>query len=825
MSCFYRQVRVARASATAVLLLLAVPSPLVSQGRRPPPADVAIRSLDKITLTSGNVILGEVLTPGQPLLQPSIQVRRGSAVITLKRQDLAEVVPRRDAGKAYENWLHWMRQNLQQAAEVATAEFELALWCRAPHPELDGKPPRPDKVLFHLERVVRRQPDLVAAYPYLISEYARKNHFLTTPLRELDREIETYHLAIENGYRNPDIDFRIGSVLLDRLGLTSHAVTYLEAALAADDGNQGRLRQARSRLADAYVRVGRHGDALKLYEELISPDDQAPENFGSFYELGRLRARMGGSENRRLARAYLLRASELQPAFVDILLDLAALDYADGDLKSAEGHIRSYLSARPGDNEAKVDLALVLLRQGRLSQTKGILEKLPVQDFPKETSGAEKKSEDGEKTLGGAAAPSTRSLLARGSLAEQLGKPQEAVRHYRSALELDPSSLLPRLLLAGALIEGQGHVEAQSLIEEVQQKMAENTRVFATCERLLAQIDIARGQDSSAAGHLEHAVEVEVEDPALLEQAGIALVRGDQTARGLEYLRRAETLEPERPVTLAGLGYSSYVKKNLEDASAYFDRALSQMKGSKTGETRPEKDYCLRARALLTDVETLEVWADEFDGPDNPQIDGWEKQDLHGIVERAASRVVLRSRQDAKAGETGVRLMHSISSRDLERLTVRVRLDSGRVSPSLRLEAVPTSRVTAAALGIYRDFDGAVKVRWKASRDRWEIPAPDKKGVLGRALVYPGGIVWPDDKEYHRLEIRSVGARSTLRGRRSPEFEVYFDGRMVAKNVVVPGLDTPEYRVGVFAVTDAPGTTYAVSADDFRLYRQRRAKR
>ena len=253
------------------------------------------------------------------------------------------------------------------------------------------------------------------------------------------------------------------------------------------------------------------------------------------------------------------------------------------------------------------------------------------------------------------------------------------------------------------------------------------------------------------------------------------------------------------------------------------DRNTSSKKEAPSAEARSAKVYATNARNLIRDMERLQVWVDEFESSVEGSIDGWSEVELYGIdVGLVDSNIVFKGQQtgaDDKAdGESGIRLMRVYRSRDLERVAVRVRIDSGRVAPFLRLSGPDGERRALAALSIFRDFEGRVRVRIRTAKGDWGEPVEPTEEETGtiKGASYTANVTWEDDRKFHTLEIRK--ARSEKGSLRSNMFELYFDGEKVAQGVQVPGLST-KYQLSVMARTDAIGNDYSVTVDNFKVFR------
>ena len=808
-----------RALVFAVLAFCTSPL-LVAQAPGPPSDTVSIRAFDRIVTPSGEVMECLIADP-DPALGRDLTVKIRTVTTVLKAAEIKEIIPRRSAEEAYANWARWLRKEsrsatgtLKQGPMRAAAEMALAQWCRTPHVKLKGKRPMESMTHKHLVMAARADAGHGPVYPYLLGSFIRQNKLGQASLTALNEEVDLYLRAQAAGYSSPDMDYRIAIIMSRSLKIPGGSVKYFERVLGAGEEssatNKSQRRKAREVLSSVYMRRGDVEKALGLYDELIQPQLTPDLNFEGFYNSAIIYTRMGGVKNTALARDRFTKARDLQPDFADIELRLAALDYASGQHKEAGKRLKAYLARVPGDLQAAIDSAMVDITQGLFWKAEQALKKAL--------------DETGEPLVG------MRARLGLGSIEELRGNLPQAEAHYRSAAGLAEANPLPSLMLANILV-GQGRTaEAGELVAAVRSAYVSSQALFGVCSRLQALIENRTGDAAQSSVHLEFAVDVSPEDPAVLEAAGLAFLRQGKLEQGLGYLTRSNTLQEGRPATLNGLGYYNYIQGHHREAAEFFDQALVVLKknssSKKTGVSafaRSAKVYATNARNLIRDMERLQVWVDEFEGSVEGSIDGWSQVELYGIdVDLADSNIIFKGQQtgaDDKAdGESGIRLMRVYRSRDLERVAVRVRIDSGRVAPFLRLSGPDGERSALAALSIFRDFEGRVRVRLRTAKGDWiepVDPAADEEGTV-KGAFYTGNVTWEDDTKFHTLEIRK--ARTDKGSVRSNMFDLYFDGEKVAQSVQVPGLST-KYQLSVMARTDAIGNEYSVTVDNFKVFR------
>ena len=807
--------------APAVFFLLSS-TLLEAQAPGPPSDSVSIRSLDRIVTAQGETIECLILDEA-PAVGVDLKVKIRTVTTVIEAARVRQIILRRSPAEAYANWVKWLRKasrpggSLEAGDKRAGAEMALAMWCRTPHVKLAGERPMPEMAHKHLVMAARAAAGYPPIYPYLLAGFIKANPLDQAPLSALNEEIDLYLRAQAGGYSSPDMDFRIALIMSRRLKIPDGAVVFFERVLAAGEessaANRSQRRKSREILAAVYMDRGEPEKALALYDALIQPELTADLNFEGFYNSAIILARMGGAEKTAIALDRFSEVRNLQPEFLDVDLRLAALDYASGKPKEAAKRIKAYLGKVPKDLQAEIDLAILDIAQGRFSKAEKVFQRVL--------------NETGEPGV------LMRAWLGLGSIEELRGNLPEAEAHYRSAGRLSEANPLPSLMMATVLIRQGRSDEAAALVAEVRSAHVGSQAIFGACSRLQALIDNREGAAAKSSSNLEFAVDVSPEDPAVLEAAGLAFLRQGKLDQGLGYLTRANKLQSGRPATLNGLGYYNYIQGHHSEAAAFFDQALAALKkgsSSKKAEesafARDAKIYANHARSLIRDLEILQVWIDKFENSASGLIDGWTEIELYGIdVAPVDSNVVFKGRQQKSPdGESGIRLLRVFRSRDIERVAVRLRIDSGRVIPSLRLTGPDGTRSALSSLNLYRDFDGRVRVRMRSSKGEWVEPEEPVAGAESapRGATYVGIVTWEDDAKFHTLEIRK--ARTSKGTLKSRMFDLYFDGEQVAREIQVPGLTT-SYQLAVMARTDALDTEYSVTVDNFKVYRAKGKKK
>ncbi|MGJ4933388.1 tetratricopeptide repeat protein [Bradyrhizobium sp. HKCCYLRH3083] len=139
-----------------------------------------------------------------------------------------------------------------------------------------------------------------------------------------------------------------------------------EARRAADGIAQLRKTAARrppflpafQELAGRLAKSGQLGEAIAVIEEALT---LSPDSVDLQLDLGRLSLQ---ANDRVRARTHLLAAREAAPGRPDILIELAWVQFLDGDYAEAAGTYRHALGLRPEDTQTRANLAMCLAEMG-----------------------------------------------------------------------------------------------------------------------------------------------------------------------------------------------------------------------------------------------------------------------------------------------------------------------------------------------------------------------------------------------------------------------------------------------------------------------------
>ncbi|WP_315759443.1 MULTISPECIES: tetratricopeptide repeat protein [unclassified Bradyrhizobium] len=111
-------------------------------------------------------------------------------------------------------------------------------------------------------------------------------------------------------------------------------------------------------LAGRLAKSGQLGEAVAVIEEALT---LSPDSVDLQLDLGRLCLQ---ANDRVRARTHLLAAREAAPGRPDILIELAWVQFLDGDYAEAAGTYRHALGLRPDDTQTRANLAMCLAEMG-----------------------------------------------------------------------------------------------------------------------------------------------------------------------------------------------------------------------------------------------------------------------------------------------------------------------------------------------------------------------------------------------------------------------------------------------------------------------------
>lgn len=260
-----------------------------------------------------------------------------------------------------------------------------------------------------------------------------------------------------------------------------------------------------------------------------------------------------------------LAAFELNPDNTGALLAAAAATWQTGDLASARQLLVENANVRVTPELVQVALADVLLRMGRVDEARDACRRCLqlVPDFHRallllghiaEEEGALAEARGFYARLVRLRAVTPEPYVRLAQILVSEGKPDEAIHHYRTALELDPrdaSSLNNLALLLGEQEDDLG--EAIGLAERAYKLRPDIPELLDTYGWLLFR----EGRMEEAAAALRRAANLLMGDAEVQYHAGMALSRVGDVEDARRLLNRALNLNPD-------LDAADVVRRELE---------------------------------------------------------------------------------------------------------------------------------------------------------------------------------------------------------------------------------------------------------------------
>jgi tetratricopeptide (TPR) repeat protein len=266
------------------------------------------------------------------------------------------------------------------------------------------------KASIHLTEATRLKPTYSAAF----------NNLALTQMNmgKLEEATANYHRAIELDPNNANAYGNLGLALV-RAGRDQEAMScFTEASLLRPGYTDPVFQMGLLMLKQQKTR-----EAIGYFTQTITRD---PAHFEAYYRRGMAYLKLGMVNE---ASADLRRAVSIQPAILPAYYQLGMIAQDAGRLPEARQWYVQSLLLEPGFLDARYRLGLVLAGLGVLE---GAISELTI------VANSNPEHADAQGNLG--------SLLSRA------GQPQQALRHYRKALELRPAWTEVMTALANTLV-------------------------------------------------------------------------------------------------------------------------------------------------------------------------------------------------------------------------------------------------------------------------------------------------------------------------------------------------------------------------------------
>ena len=407
------------------------------------------------------------------------------------------------------------------------------------------------------------------------NESARYNLAKVALSEERPAEAEKLYLAILNDDPRQTRAMTELSRIMQQQGRTDEAIQWLEK-LRATDSN---AVLEHTRLVELYLATNRPKEALRVAQDLATSH---PENLPVLLALGRSLIAMREPLRATSVFRTMSRYAGFEPG---LLLQIANYQLAVKDTEGARFSLKKAIDNAPDLVAAQVAMVSLDAREGYYDEARKRAEALRAK-HPERNVGYAligdllMQSRDYAEAVkafeaGFSVEPSSALAvrLYRARRAAAVDVPAEraaAIAELERWVQAHPDDRDARRALGGGYLQDERLEEARALHEAL---LAEDANDSAVLNNLA--IIYHRSGDPRAIEMAEKAHEISPNEPAVLDTLGWLLVSGDDTARGLQFLRAAQARASQEPsvryhlaVALNKLGRAEEARRELKRAFA-----------------------------------------------------------------------------------------------------------------------------------------------------------------------------------------------------------------------------------------------------------------
>jgi tetratricopeptide (TPR) repeat protein len=356
-----------------------------------------------------------------------------------------------------------------------------------------GQDPQVEALLIDLTRL---KPNEKSHRLRLAQYYARSNHIdeaervlreaIKTMTNERDLKIDLVQfLAARRGRdaadkelsamiaANPkDYDLRFAQAEFFIQGKEAAKAEEIYRQVIASAGANAAALTARNRLAALLVQSNDTADAEKLLAEVLA---KSPRDNDALILRGNLSL---VQKDPKSAIADLRSVLRDQPNSAGVMRSLARAHLANGEPALAEETMRRAVDANPKDPNARLDLAQLLMQLGKPEQAKPVVDELVKQE-PNSVAALDAQFKIAATTKEIVAAKAAADAMValqpksaigyfyQGEVAETGNKPDDALRLYSQALDMQPEAEEPLRAVTRVLVRENRLPEALKRLDEV----------------------------------------------------------------------------------------------------------------------------------------------------------------------------------------------------------------------------------------------------------------------------------------------------------------------------------------------------------------------
>ena len=412
--------------------------------------------------------------------------------------------------------------------------------------------------------------------------------------------------------RRPDLIAALGESYF-MAGKVEKAIEQFNALLAIDNS-----ARSYSFLGLSYRNLGRFDEAKAYFEKGISLD---PHNGTCLFNLGYIAERQGDAEG---AEQYFQHTLKYNPQFADALLELANLRTAAKRLPEAEELLRKYVKMAQDPSNGYYKLAMVERSlheneaanrdlnsfktlsknasagplpyehlfdylDSRSQMAAGAKQQLDLNELKKEIQRHPDQPQNlymlAEASLKGGnvsdamnaieqldrlSAGDFRSLNGTGVLLARYHLYDAAVQHFQAALQVNAASDEVKFNLADALFQKREYAQAL----EIANAVSETGRKDDTYLNLLGDIYSHDGETTRAAEIFRDAIARNPDNDQNYLSLALLDLRASDLAAAQQTLAKGQARIPASGKIYWGLGLTSALEGNLDQAASRFEKAL-----------------------------------------------------------------------------------------------------------------------------------------------------------------------------------------------------------------------------------------------------------
>lgn len=321
--------------------------------------------------------------------------------------------------------------------------------------------------------------------------------------------------------------------------------------------------------ADALAAMGQTDEAKSALDEAAKLE---PKNADVLLSMARL---AGAKGDMAAFNRYAEEAIQADPGNVNVWLVKAGLQRADGKIVEAIATYDKAVEVAPRNVEARIQRAFLYIDSGKFAEAKKDLDQAKatnprnlmvnyMQAYNNFAQGKTKEAQEMVQKVLKAVPNHGPSLLLSGAIALRLNAPGQAEQDLRKFLEINPNHVYGRKLLAQALLNTAQPKDAVATLDPALKLAPQDPQLLA----LAGQSYMQSREFNKASDYLEKAVSAAPDVAVLRTSLGMAQLGRGEVDKGLAELKRATNLDPKATDAAFTLIQAELARKNYAGALA-----------------------------------------------------------------------------------------------------------------------------------------------------------------------------------------------------------------------------------------------------------------